>query len=42
MATMILTNLDPIEAAKRLASHMAVDRHVLPEHKVCLLNQDNI
>lgn len=29
-----IVKLDPIESAKRLASHMAVDRHVLPEHWV--------
>lgn len=32
--TIVAANLDPIESAKRLASHMAVDRHVKPHHKV--------
>jgi len=31
---MSAVKLDPVEAAKRLASHMAVDRHVLPQHRV--------
>lgn len=29
-----IVKLDPIESAKRLASHMAVDRHILLEHRV--------